>query len=204
MSPKAIKIGRMTKDAKEKYCSKKTEIEQAQKYFSTISEDLVKQRVFDLFSHSTLEYKQQRQRALTRFTVQNANYFEINNQFSLQTVRQALKISLGQFGKNMVYYFSNMPGFEEISTLELINLISRKMSILIGLCITRLFINNENYFYLSEGGIQYSRYWMSMVFGEYLCNLIFYYHSKLNVLDLSEEEMSILIPIVLLTPGFCF
>jgi hypothetical protein len=66
-----------------------------------------------------------------------------------------------------------------------------------------LIFNNESYMMLPVG-IQYTKYWMEKVIGIEMVDAIFDFSNKLNSLNLTAREISLLFPVALTAPGFKF
>ena len=96
-------------------------------------------------------------------------------------------------------YAELLPGFDNICTNDLITTLNDSLPVIFGLLATKLFINDECY--LQHDGIQFTKKWMIEFVGADLADGIFNFHNKINELSLTNQEIALLIPFVLTSPG---
>lgn len=107
---------------------------------------------------------------------------------------------ISEYTNWLLNYLKQMPGFDKLNPNDLKRIINQKLFVIFGLLVTSLFLNNDLYLMLNEK-IQFSKIRCNIVFGEVLSEKIFFYHFKLNELNLSDTEFSLLIPYLLSFDG---
>jgi hypothetical protein len=100
--------------------------------------------------------------------------------------------------KSLFFYSKQYPGFDRLSSRDLVKMLVSNMLVVGGLRVHKLFINDD-YYLICENNVQFSRRNMYKIFGVALTNAIFHYHSQLGSLCLSDQEVSLLVPYILTT-----
>lgn len=160
---------------------------------------------YQLFKQFNYEHECIYEKALQIRRNPNSSIFDSMKSVPIEAVWSGFIKALVKFTKNMVGYVKNLPGFDEFNSTELLEIIDKQFFALFGLSLTKCFMNNEDYYLLADNTILFSRSLMYKTFGNYLCDLIFDYHYKLNSFCLSDTETALVFPILLLrTNGLNF
>lgn len=156
----------------------------------------LKAKLLDLFDESTFNFKLHYKRAIE--LVRNKNVALLNNQTNrpLELVWDGLLELLANHIKTCVRYCKKLPGFETLSRKDISTVLSKRLFVVFGFKTCRLFMQND-YFLMLSDGTQYNRFWMNTTYGSKLCDKIFGYHDMLNSLDLTDQELAILVPFAL-------
>lgn len=145
--------------------------------------------------------------------------FEKNIQECSELVKNKTKVFKGQdatreqawcaFMKQMIWrlkaylpYAESLPGFDKTCTDDLITTLNDSLPVIFGLLVTKLFVDDECY--LQQDEIQFTKRWMIEFVGADLAGCIFNFHNKINELCLTNQEVALLIPFVLTSPGRYF
>jgi hypothetical protein len=101
-----------------------------------------------------------------------------------------------EFSKWLVDFLIKVPGFDQFCLQDFNSLINNSLLFLFGLHTTEYVIENEYYLIVGNDPkcFQMSRNRMNLLFGTLKSNLIFDAHKKLQNLNLSCNELSILFP----------
>lgn len=95
-------------------------------------------------------------------------------------------------------YVFDLPGFDKILSNDLALVLCEKLFYIFGIRHNDLIINDECYLVESES--QISTKWMEKTHGRALVEYMIEFHRIFNALNLTYNEISLIIPIILTTP----
>lgn len=200
MSFECIKMGRIPKKEKQQKLNYSEHIQTSLEYNwidkfpcgDLLLFSFLKEKCFGLYFEESQFYSRDN----------NSNALD-SNQLSFNLVLQEFLNMISNFTKWLVKYIKKLPAFDQVSSEDIVKILNKRLFVVLGLVSAKLFINEELYLMLNNQ-IQFSRYWCQKVYGKVLSDKIFYYHSKLNDLELNETEIAVLIPYVLSFDGYFF
>nr|ASL70584.1 nuclear receptor [Brachionus plicatilis] len=155
---------------------------------------MLRDRCYQLYVQFSEKYEKQYDRALRVLRKQEASL--VNENLSKAELWENFVKETSYHTKTSFMYVKQLPGFETIDPNDLITILDINIFILYGLRVQKLFINGEHYI-IHDNNVQFNRNNMYKCFGIDLTNRIMYYHARLNSLNMSNQEISLLIPYVL-------
>ena len=100
---------------------------------------------------------------------------------------------------NFVSYAKELPGFSEICQHDFTTLLDDNLPSLFAFRLSKLYRNNESY--LVVANIHFDRNLKTLLFGNEIMDPIFEFHMELIDLCLTNNEIALLIPFILSSPG---
>lgn len=100
---------------------------------------------------------------------------------------------LCNYAKSFINYIRQLPGFDNLCPQDFRTIVSQKLFTALGFNTTKLFVDNEYYLMLGED-FRFSKFVFDNFYGLELSEKIFNYHNRLNSLNLTDQEIAILIP----------
>lgn len=155
---------------------------------------LLRDRCYQLYTQYALRYDKQYEKALRVIRKLEASL--INENLPKIELWEYFLRETSYHTKTSYLYVKQLPGFEIINNDDLIKILDMNIFILFGLRVYKLFINGEHYL-IHENNVQFNRNNMYKCLGIDLTNRIMYYHARLNTLNLSSQEICLLIPYLL-------
>lgn len=110
--------------------------------------------------------------------------------------------NISNFAKMYVFFAKELPGFNKICTEDFSKILNDCLPVIYGIRSTKLFHDGESY--LLADHVQLTKKWIVELVGEANTDIIFSFHTKLNSLNLTNQELALLIPFVLTSPGKFF
>ena len=104
------------------------------------------------------------------------------------------------FTKKTYSFIQQIPGFDRLNTCDLGNIMHKRLFNIFGLITTKLLVEDE-YFLILSDNIRCCKYWIEKCLSKEICKKIFEYHYDLNALELTDNELALLIPVLLTSPG---
>nr|ASL70583.1 nuclear receptor [Brachionus plicatilis] len=153
---------------------------------------LMKDRCYQLFKSGTDDFQHQYERAL-KLIEKNFDCSIFSYTQTLEDVWKAFCLMTSEFTRRMVSITKVCPGFDKFDSNDLGLIINDRLFVCYGLCVSKLFIDDEFYVML-DANTQLSHYWMDKLFGLSVSQKIFCYHAKLNNFRLTDTEISLIIP----------
>jgi hypothetical protein len=166
-----------------------------QKFLMVVT--MLREKVFGLFLEQRLPFDDMLENA--RCLVANEVTSFEGHDASKEKVLNSTHEILSKHTRDYIRFIQNLPGFVDyIDVKDLIALAQDNLCLVFALKVTKLFIDNE--FYITENGVQLSRKWMNSLLGTNIANSVFQFHSNFNKLDLLDQELALLIPILITSP----
>ncbi len=153
-----------------------------------------KDKLFQLFCEHT---KNSSIISKTKQRLQLKQFFSSNSDnISKNDVMVGMAELIEEFSKWLIEFLIRVPGFKKFCLEDLSALINCSIFFLLGLHVNDFIIDGEFYLILGKDPkcFQMSRNRMNLIFGTLKSNLIFDAHKKLQNLNLSCNELSILFP----------
>jgi hypothetical protein len=166
-----------------------------QKFLTVVT--MLREKVFGLFLEQRLPFDEMLENARS-LVAKKVTSFE-GHDAAKEKVLNCTHEILSKHTRDYIRFVQNLPGFVDyIDVNDLIALAQDNLCLVFGLKVTKLFIDNE--FYITENGVQLSRKWMNSLLGTNVANGVFNFHSNFNQLNLLDQELALLIPILITTP----
>nr|ASL70506.1 nuclear receptor [Brachionus rotundiformis] len=155
---------------------------------------ILRDRCYQLYVQFAEKYEKQYDKALRVIRKLEASL--VNENLSKVELWEYFLRETSYHTKTSFMYLKQLPGFETIKITDLTKILDLNIFILYGLRLYKLFINGEHYV-IHENNVQFNRNNMYKCLGIDLTNRIMYYHARLNTLNLTSQEVSLLIPYIL-------
>ena len=126
---------------------------------------------------------------------EKGDYFESN---VIDAIYAGLLETIANFTKWLTHLTQKFPGFHKFDTEDLSVLVSSAALSLFGFHFRSFYRNEENHLILANN-ILYSRAKMNFLFDKVLIDLVFLYVNLLNSLNLTECEVALFYPLILLS-----
>lgn len=153
---------------------------------------LMKDRLYQLYKNGTQDFQSFYERAM-KLIEKNFDCSVYSYTQNLDSVWKAFCTMTSDFTRRMVGITRVCPGFDKLDSKDVSVIVSERLFVCYGLCVSKLFINDE-FYAMIDSNIQLSRYWMERIFGLSVSQKIFAYHAKLNTFRLTDSEISLIIP----------
>lgn len=158
---------------------------------------LLREKMLELYLEQREPYDIMLDRA--RFLIANKVDVFDGHDACKERVLNSTQELLSKHTNDYVRFVQNLPGLTDcIDVNDLIALAQDNFCLVFAMKVTNLFIENE--FYLSLNDVQLSRKWMESLLGIEIANKVFQFHSIFNKLELTDNEISLLIPILITSP----
>lgn len=141
---------------------------------------------------SNIRVLMNRAQNLIKFNVKEFN----GHDSDIKTIWSCLIESIQDHVKCLIKLSRNLPGFNELSQDDYFKFIDTRLFDYFMLKNVKLLINNEFYFVFNNG-IQYTRRHMTNAIGIQMTNGIFKFFNDFNSLNLTDKEYSLLLPFLL-------
>lgn len=163
---------------------------------------ILKDKVFQLYkkhlTHSSLINS-------TTERLKSKDYIDFNDQnITVKEVWSGLMGMISEHTKWLTRFAKDLPGFSDLTEEDFTAMVFSSTLLLYEIQINRFVSSQENYTILTNR-IQMSRTRMIQLFGLFLTELVFEFHSRFKNFELSDYEMSLFYPFVLCScNGICF
>ena len=135
-----------------------------------------------------------------RFIIENQINESSKSFASKDEVLKRVEMLLMKHTQDYLDLIQNIPGFIDLLDLnDVVSLAQDNLCFIFGLKVTHLFINNEFYAVIED--FQLSKKWMELLLGSEMAKRVFEFHESLNNLNLTDQEIALLIPILLTSPS---
>lgn len=101
--------------------------------------------------------------------------------------------------KNLITICKNIPGLNELTQVDLTNLVNNRLFDYFLIKHSPLLINGESYMMLPNQ-IQYTRKWMLRIIGEEMVDTMFDFANEFNSLKMTTKEIALMYPFILTVP----
>ncbi|CAF1580742.1 unnamed protein product, partial [Didymodactylos carnosus] len=120
------------------------------------------------------------------------------NNASVSEVYAGLRAAIPMHVKNMIAAFKKIPGTNEINAEDFQKMMLHRGMDYYMLKYSCILVNGECY-QIYPNGLQYTRRWMTQMHGKKMVSRMFDFANKFNNLNLHEQELALIYPIVLCT-----
>ena len=173
----------------------------SEKAFNTIQEDKVKnpQNVIHFLTQSMSSLYEENKKYLKNLNeiLVKKDYIIVSN-LEINLIWSCLLEMISNYTKWLTNFAKKCPGFHVFDDEDLSTQIASAVFFLYGFCFRKLVFNN-NHIFVSKSNLFVSRQQMILLFGENLTDLLFLCYKILNELELTECEVSIFHPVILLS-----
>lgn len=145
---------------------------------------ILQDKVYDLFKRRFSKLNVIRS---TNKRIKNMNYIDSTVESVFEDIFSSLESTLFDFKRWYAEFIRELPGFSKLIKDDLNTIVSSSILIAFGLVAHKAIVNNECYLIINNN-IQLSRNRMNMMFGTFLCDLVFEFHYSLKKLKLNEKE----------------
>lgn len=155
---------------------------------------ILKDKVFQLYKKHLLNSNLINQ---TTERLHKKDYIDANNEnISVNEVWTGLMGIVSEHTKWLTRFARELPGFNDLIEEDFAAMIFTSTLLLYEIQINRFVTNNENYTILSNR-VQMNRKRMLKLFGMFLTELVFEFHSKFKSFELSDYELCMLYPFIM-------
>jgi hypothetical protein len=186
----------------------------------TFMYEILKNVSYEIFKEYIIHTNRHRDYAKT-FLIEN-NYcqsFSDSNGFSNNSSSSSCSCSSSEFDATKVWkllqpniieellyainYLKKLPGFNHFCNETVNNLIKENMLLVNIFKNSRLYINDE-YYYILKDNFHFNKHWAVEIFGNEIAEALFDCLKKVNYIQITEHELSLIIPFSLSITGLYF
>lgn len=155
---------------------------------------ILKDKVYRLFKDFTSEYDLQYEQAVK--LAKSGHEDSKNDEFelSVNTIWRYIYKLFTDHTKSMTKYVRDLPGFDKLEPIKQLSIANECFFSGLGLKLNKLYIDGECY--LTVDNVNLKRKHTSKLMGPILCNDIFDHHEKIQSLNLTDNEISLLVPYI--------
>lgn len=156
---------------------------------------LIKDKIYQLYKthiqHSNLVNN-------TNERLRNKDFIDPSANVNQDQIITGLVYTIGDFAKWLTRFAKEMPGLNKIIVSDFSTIISSSVLFLYAVH-NHLFFYDDDIHTIISNNIQINRKRLEQIFGNYLANLLYTFHAKFDKLCLSENEIAIFYPFVLIS-----
>ncbi|CAF0864713.1 unnamed protein product [Brachionus calyciflorus] len=155
---------------------------------------ILRDRCYQLYIQYTEKYEKQYEKALR--VINKIEGSLVNESIPKKVLWENFLKETFDHSKSLYAYAKQLPGFDTLCSDDFLKIINSNIFIMFGLRTHKLFIDGEHYL-IHPNNVQFNRNNMYKTIGIDLTNRVLYYHAKLSSLNLTNQEISLLVPFML-------